>query len=225
MTRRSAKRSKASDLEFTDINTRDEYVVLRNNSSKDFDISGCVVEDLVGHHKCKPFENAVVPAKSSITIWTAPGNFGPENLKEDESNLFWRNISNGLPRNRPVLNNDGDGLKLVDASGNVLAEVNSADFEGEAAVAETPSLISPRRVTSKTVTSSASSRKRKAGRTSTTVTSTFSRSGSATIMADIPDHEPAVRSFWSRFTAKLDMIEQDALEQFFAATAGFDDRA
>jgi hypothetical protein len=96
-----------------------------------------------------------------------------ENLAEDDANVFWRNISNGLPRNRAVLNNDGqasawtqlpyhltsaigDGLKLVDVNGNILAEVNSADFEGEAATAgaDTSTLTSPRRVTSKTITSS-----------------------------------------------------------------------
>lgn len=39
---------------------------------------------------------------------------------EDAENIYWRNRSNGNPRARPVLNNDGDGIKLLDPAGGVI---------------------------------------------------------------------------------------------------------
>lgn len=42
-------------------------------------------------------------------------------MKQDADNLFWFNAGNGKPRNKNVLNDEGDGLKLCDASGNVIA--------------------------------------------------------------------------------------------------------
>lgn len=40
---------------------------------------------------------------------------------EGDQNVFWRNSSDGNPRSAPVLNNEGDGLQLVNAAGTVVA--------------------------------------------------------------------------------------------------------
>lgn len=42
-------------------------------------------------------------------------------MKEDTNNIFWRNSGNGQPRKQPVLNDEGDGLRLLDAAGVVVA--------------------------------------------------------------------------------------------------------
>lgn len=41
-------------------------------------------------------------------------------LKEDDDNIFWHNAGNGKPRSAPVLNDEGDGLRLLNKEGKVV---------------------------------------------------------------------------------------------------------
>lgn len=44
-----------------------------------------------------------------------------KDLAEDADNLFWRNAGNGQPRKANLLNDEGDGLKLLNPKGVVVA--------------------------------------------------------------------------------------------------------
>eukprot|EP00051_Salpingoeca_urceolata_P010360 m.126487 g.126487 ORF g.126487 m.126487 type:complete len:272 (-) comp16681_c4_seq3:103-918(-) len=102
-------------LVFTDVDVEHEKATLKNTGSKPVDLYGYSLQDLVGGHTSLPFESFVIPAGGSVTVWTAPaGDNHPKGRKENSKNVFWHN-KNGQPRKAPVLNDEGDGLRLVHA--------------------------------------------------------------------------------------------------------------
>lgn len=101
-------------LRFEDIDEEKERAVIVNYGTEDVDLEGFHLRDIVGGNSSAPFVGPhIVPAKGSVTIWTAPGLDGSDApANESISDFFWMNKSGG-PRKQSVLNDEGDGLELV----------------------------------------------------------------------------------------------------------------
>lgn len=110
-----------------------EKGVLTNYGDAAVSISGFTIQDFDGGNKSAPIGDCSIPAGKSINIWTCPGMLlmsmchgvtsvgKAKGVMEDSENVFWRNSGNGKPRSAPVLNDEGDGLKLFDANGTLVA--------------------------------------------------------------------------------------------------------
>jgi len=90
-------------------------VCLKNNGDTTVDLEGCFVQDMVGTHKSKAFAAGTkIQAGAIAKVWMAPKSKthgGP--AEESATDIFWRNLGDGLPRTAPVLNDDGDGIQLM----------------------------------------------------------------------------------------------------------------
>ncbi|EGD72030.1 hypothetical protein PTSG_00046 [Salpingoeca rosetta] len=107
-------------VRFTSIDLTDEFADIINDSSEPIDLEGYHVEDVQGANKSHPFSSYVIAPGHTTRFWTTPK--AQSGLKEDENNLFWRN-KNGAPRAKNVLNNEGDGLRLISPEGTVVSSI------------------------------------------------------------------------------------------------------
>eukprot|EP00055_Hartaetosiga_balthica_P018352 m.133832 g.133832 ORF g.133832 m.133832 type:complete len:251 (-) comp9493_c0_seq6:1277-2029(-) len=105
---------------FVEIDLEEEFAILSNDGDESMDLKGYVIGDMVGSNTCHPLESFVIPPHERVTFWTAP--MKKEGLEENEKNIFWRN-KNGKPRTRTVLNNEGDGLRLINPKGVTIAQL------------------------------------------------------------------------------------------------------
>ncbi|EDQ88777.1 uncharacterized protein MONBRDRAFT_26080 [Monosiga brevicollis MX1] len=117
-----AQQEQAADgPQLSNLNLEEESVEVQWAGKTPFQLEGCYFQDLVGHNHSKPFGPLELQPGKPVRFWTSPGR----KVQEDASNLVWRN-QNGRPRVKPVLNNDGDGLRLLSADGEELARIASS---------------------------------------------------------------------------------------------------
>ncbi len=102
-----------------------ELAVVRNVSGKALRLGGFVVKDAVGSNTSAPLEDFEIPAGATFNIWTQPGA-DDFSVTESATDIFWRNKSNGQPRKSPLLNNEGDGLQILNASGAVVCKASAS---------------------------------------------------------------------------------------------------
>eukprot|EP00041_Stephanoeca_diplocostata_P036811 m.1359545 g.1359545 ORF g.1359545 m.1359545 type:complete len:974 (+) comp24938_c0_seq9:166-3087(+) len=129
-----------SDVNFTGLNTRQEFATLSNSGTAEVDLQGCYLKDKIGHHESLPFGAEIAASDTpcgtlpayvirpggSVDVWTAPrhhSHTGP--TTEDACDWFWRNKLNGQPRAAPLLNDDGDGLSLMAPTGETICTISS----------------------------------------------------------------------------------------------------
>eukprot|EP00730_Choanoeca_flexa_P012729 TRINITY_DN4564_c0_g1_i1.p1 TRINITY_DN4564_c0_g1~~TRINITY_DN4564_c0_g1_i1.p1 ORF type:complete len:440 (+),score=116.01 TRINITY_DN4564_c0_g1_i1:28-1347(+) len=110
-------------LKLTTLDLERECVQITNTSRKKVSLQGLYFRDINGRYSCKPFDDYTIAPSANVTFWTCPAKAG---LKiDDGDNLLWRN-KNGKPRAKAVLNDQGDGLELVDGD-TVVAMISSQE--------------------------------------------------------------------------------------------------
>eukprot|EP00730_Choanoeca_flexa_P001716 TRINITY_DN10754_c0_g1_i3.p1 TRINITY_DN10754_c0_g1~~TRINITY_DN10754_c0_g1_i3.p1 ORF type:complete len:1194 (+),score=379.51 TRINITY_DN10754_c0_g1_i3:43-3624(+) len=113
-------------IELYDLDLQGERVLVRNKGDVPYNLNGHYAEDLIGNNRSQLFEGITLEPNVAYVLWTAPGYAAASgNVEEGGSNIFFRNRSNGQPRSRPLLNDDGDGIRIITPDKKTLCEVSS----------------------------------------------------------------------------------------------------
>eukprot|EP00045_Choanoeca_perplexa_P009751 m.95375 g.95375 ORF g.95375 m.95375 type:complete len:435 (-) comp15015_c0_seq1:1035-2339(-) len=116
-------------LQFSNLDEDEERVTLENTEAQEVDLNGCHFEDLHSQQTSATIYDSFIPGHGELVIWTAPGRHDREGAKEDVSNVYWRNSTNGLPRQAKLLGDrDNTGIRLVAGDGSTMVELRRESF-------------------------------------------------------------------------------------------------